>query len=200
MTPMPIGFIGSRGSCHATLPHQQPTFLLFTITTYHATITPLWYILPFLSHTFSSSCFTFVCLSSSIQFTWFANTALVTSVYPNQMQYAPCVLQEVSLLDGIDAGVHGNSRRFIKTSSYPPCHHYVFHFLYPYFLTTSSSPLFLLIHSFSQPTSTLFHFTNHSHAPYCLCFLLFLISFPPFPTVFVQLSYLCGDQILCVME
>ena len=36
--------------------------------------------------------------------TWLANPALVTLVYPNRMQYTPRVLQEVSLLDGVDAG------------------------------------------------------------------------------------------------
>ena len=92
-------------------------------------------------------------------------------IYPNWMQYTPYVLQEASLLDGVDAGVRGNGRRFSKTSSYPPCCRYAFTLFYPYFLTTSSSPLSWLIHSF--PT-THFHpvtFTNHSHTPYCLCLL-----------------------------
>ena len=84
---------------------------------------------------------------SSLQLTWLADPALVTSVYPNRMQYTPRVLREASLLDGVDAGVRGNGRRFSKTSSYPPCHHYAFNRLYHYFLMTSSSPLFLLIHS-----------------------------------------------------
>ena len=85
-----------------------------------------------------------ICMSfsSSLQLTWLANPALVTSVYPNRMQYMPYVLQEASLLDGVDAGVRGNGRRFSKTSSYPPCCHYASILLYPYFLTTSSSPLF----------------------------------------------------------
>ena len=86
--------------------------------------------------------------SSSLRLTWLTNPALVTSVYPNRMQYTPRVLQEASLLDGVDAGVRGNSRRFSKTSSYPPCCRYAFIFFYLYFLTTSLSPLFLLIHSF----------------------------------------------------
>ena len=84
---------------------------------------------------------------SSLWLTWLTNPALVTSVYPNRMQYMPHVLQEVSLLDGVDAGVCGNGRRFSKTSSYPPCNYYAFNHFYHYFLTTSSSPLFLLIHS-----------------------------------------------------
>ena len=109
---------------------------------------------------------------SSLWLTWLTDPALVTSVYPNQMQYMPHVLQEVSLLDGVDAGVHGNSRRFCKTSSYPPCHHYAFNFFYPYFLTMSSTPLFSLIHSFSQPTLPPLYLINHSHTPYCLCLLL----------------------------
>ena len=66
---------------------------------------------------------------SSLQLTWLANPALVTLVYPNWMQYMPRVLQEVSLLDGVDAGVRGNSRRFSKTSSYPPCCRYAFNLL-----------------------------------------------------------------------
>ena len=84
---------------------------------------------------------------SSLWLTWLADPALVTLVYPNWMQYMPRVLQEASLLDGVDAGVHGNGRRFSKTSSYPPCRRYAFNHLYHYFLTMSSSPLFLLIHS-----------------------------------------------------
>ena len=90
---------------------------------------------------------------SSLWLTWLADPALVTSVYPNQMQYTPRVLQEASLLDGVDASVYGNGRRFSKTSSYPPCHHYAFTLFYPYLLMTSLPPLFSLIHSFSQPTS-----------------------------------------------
>ena len=101
----------------------------------------------FFSHAFISSCFTFICLPFLLQLTWLADPALVTSVYPNRMQYTPRVLQEVSLLDGVDAGVRGNGRRFSKTSSYPPCRHYASNPLYHYFLTMSSSPLFLLIHS-----------------------------------------------------
>ena len=102
----------------------------------------------FLSHAFTSSCFTFICLPLLLRLTWLADPALVTSVYPNRMQYTPCVLQEASLLDGVDAGVRGNGRRFSKTSSYPPCRCYASILFYPYFLLTSSSPLFLLIHSF----------------------------------------------------
>ena len=108
---------------------------------------------------------------SSLRLTWLADPALVTLVYPNWMQYTPRVLQEASLLDGVDAGVRGNGRRFSKTSSYPPCCRYAFILFYPYFLTTSLSPLFSLIHSFPM---THFHpitFTNHCHTPYCLCFL-----------------------------
>ena len=85
---------------------------------------------------------------SPLWLTWLADPALVTSVYPNQMQYTPHVLQEASLVDGVDAGVCGNGRRFSKTSSYPPCRRYAFNHFYHYFLMTSSSPLFLLIHSF----------------------------------------------------
>ena len=76
---------------------------------------------------------------SSLRLTWLANPALVTLVYPNWMQYTPRVLQEASLLDGVDAGVCGNSRRFSKTSSYPPCRHYAFTSFHPYLLMTSSS-------------------------------------------------------------
>ena len=90
----------------------------------------------------------------SLRLTWLANPALVTSVYPNQMQYTPRVLQEASLLDGVDASVRGNGRRFSKTSSHPPCRRYAFTSFYPYLLTTSLSPLFLLIHSFPRPTSS----------------------------------------------
>ena len=113
--------------------------------------------------------FLMLTLFSSFQLTWLADPALVTSVYPNQTQYMPCVLQEASLLDGVDASVCGNGRRFSKTSSYPPCRHYASYFFYLYLLTMSPSPLFVLIHSFSQPTSPPLYLINHSHTPYCHC-------------------------------
>ena len=110
-------------------------------------------VLPFPMHSFLHISYLYVLLSS-LWLTWLANPALVTSVYPNWMQYMPRVLQEASLLDGVDASICGNGRRFSKTSSYPPCCHYAFNSFYPYLLTTSSSPLFSLIHSFPQPTSS----------------------------------------------
>ena len=103
---------------------------------------------------------------SSLRLTWLTDPALVTSVYPNWMQYTPRVLQEASLLGGVDAGVRGNGRRFSKTSSYPPCHRYTFNHFYHYFLMTSSSPLFLLIHSLLMTHYIPPHLINHSHAPY----------------------------------
>ena len=109
---------------------------------------------------------------SSSWLTWLANPALVTSVYPNWTQYTPHILQEASLLDGVDASVCGNGRRFSKTSSYPPCCRYAFTPFNPYLLTTLLSPLFSLIHSFPQPTSSLFYLTNLSHTPYLLCSLI----------------------------
>ena len=124
-------------------------------------------------HTFISYVSHSYDLPSSFWLTWLANPALVTLVYPNQMQYMPRVLQEASLLDGVDAGVCGNGRRFSKTSSYPPCRRYAFTSFYPYLLTTSSSPLFLLIHSFSRPTSPpLLPYESLPHSlsplfPYC---------------------------------
>ena len=108
---------------------------------------------------------------SLLRLTWLADPALVTSVYPNRMQYTPRVLQEASLLDGVDAGVRGNSRRFSKTSSYPPCRRYAFIHFYPYFLLTSLFPLFSLIHSFLTTHFYPVNFTNPSHTPCCLCFL-----------------------------
>ena len=123
---------------------------------------------------------------SSLRLTWLADPALVTLVYPNWMQYMPRVLQEVSLLDGVDAGVRGNGRRFSKTSSYPPCHCYAFTSFYPYFPTTTSSPLFSLIHLFSRPTLPPFYIINHSHTPCCLC--LFIVSFHH--TTLGNISYL----------
>ena len=118
-------------------------------------------------------------LLSSLWLTWLADPALVTTVYPNWMQYMPHVLQEVSLLDGVDAGVRGNGRRFSKTSSYPPCCRYAFNYLYHYFLTTSSSPLSLLIHSFLTT-----HYTPAS--PYKS-----LPQSPPplFPSVYYKREY-----------
>ena len=111
-----------------------------------------------------------ICMSffPSLRLTWLADPALVTLVYPNQMQYMPRVLQEASLLDGVDAGVRGHSRRFSKTSSYPPCRRYAFTSFYPYLLMTSLSPLFSLIHSFPRPTSSLllpYKSLSHSSSP-----------------------------------
>ena len=128
-------------------------------------------LLPFPMHSFPYISQLYV-FPPSLQLTWLTNPALVTFVYPNRMQYTPHILQEASLLDGVDANVHGNSRRFSKTSSYPPCYHYAFNFFYPYLLMTSSSPLFSLILSFSQPTLPSLYLINHSHTPYHLCLLL----------------------------
>ena len=148
-TPAPFGFIGSRGSdnCHTITSATHIPSIHDHDTSCHDNAPMIHVLLPFPCIQFS--CFTFVCFSPSLRLTWLADLALVTSVYPNRMQYTPCVLQEVSLLDGVDAGVRGNARRFSKTSSYPPCRRYAFIFFYPYFLTTLLSPLFSLIHSFS---------------------------------------------------
>ena len=142
MTLTTIGFIGSRGLHTPHIHISKLTFPPFISTIYHATIIPLWYMpSSFPMHSFLYVSYLYVFLFS-LQLTWLADPALVTLVYPNQMQYTPCVLQEASLLDGVDAGVRGNGRRFSKTSSYPPCCHYAFNLFYPYFLTTSLSPLF----------------------------------------------------------
>ena len=93
-----------------------------------------------------------ICMSfpSSPRLTWLADPALVTLVYPNRMQYTPCVLQEASLLDGVDASVRGNSRRFSKTSSYPPCRHYAFNPFYPYYSHNVIVPFVLADSSLSH--------------------------------------------------
>ena len=146
--PTPLSFIGSRYRTSTTRPRQQTH-----IPSVHDYNTSCHNNAPMIHALLLFPCIQFfafhICMyfPSSLQLTWLANPALVTSVYPNRMQYMPRVLQEVSLLDGVDAGVRGNGRRFSKTSSYPPCCRYAFIFFYPYFLTTSSSPLFLLIHS-----------------------------------------------------
>ena len=148
-TPTSFSFIGSRGSDHrhtsTSAAHIIPVHDHDTSRHNNAPMIHAFLLFPCIQF----SCFTFVCLSFfSLRLTWLADPALVTSVYPNWMQYTPRVLQEASLLDGVDAGVCGNGRRFSKTSSYPPCRRYAFTLFNPYFLTTSSSPLFLLIHSF----------------------------------------------------
>ena len=125
-------------------------------------------LLPFPMHSVLHVSHLYVFLSS-LWLTWLADPALVTSVYPNRMQYIPHVLQEVSLLDGVDASVHGNGRRFSKTSSYPPCRCYALILFYPYFLMTSLSPLFKLIYSFLMTHFTPFYLTNLSHALYRPC-------------------------------
>ena len=170
MTLTPIGFIGSRGSPYAAHPHQQTH-----IPSVHNNNTLCHNNAPMIHASFFFPCTQFfmfhICMSfsSSPWLIWLTDPALVTSVYPTRMQYAPCVLQEASLLDGVDAGVRGNSRRFSKTSSYPPCCCYAFNLFYPYFLMMSSSPLFLLIHSFLTTHFTLLYLTNLSHTLYCPC-------------------------------
>ena len=151
---------------HTTHPRQQTHIPSIHD---HITIMPLWYMHSSFSHAFISYVSHLYVFLSSLQLTWLADPALVTLVYPNQMQYMPHVLQGASLLGGVDASVHRNGRRFSKTSSYPPCCHYASILFYPYFLMTSSSPSFLLIHSFPQPTLTLPCLTNQSHTLYCLC-------------------------------
>ena len=154
-----------------------------TIMTHHATITPPMIHAPslFPMHSIFHVSHLYVFLSS-LQLTWLADPALVTSVYPNQVQYTPRVLQEAPLLDGVDAGVHGNSRRFSKTFSYPPCRCYAFNRLYHYFLTMSSSPLFLLIHSFPMTHYASACLTNRSHAPYPPFVPFILLDSETFPT------------------
>ena len=153
----------------ATHPHQQTHIIpVHNHDISHYDNAPMIHaLLLFPMHSFPHVSHLYV-FPSLLWLTWLADPALVTSVYPNWMQYTPHVLQEASLLDGVDAGVHGNGRRFSKTSSYPPCHRYAFLPFYSYLLTMSSSPLSSLIHSFPRPTH-LFHLTNRPHAPYRLC-------------------------------
>ena len=151
-TPAAFGFIGSRGlDDHHTSMSANPHNPVHDHDNAHHNNAPMIHAFLLLSciHSFVFHIYMLLLL---LRLTWLADPALVTSVYPNRMQYTPHVLQEVSLLDGVDASVRGNGRRFSKTSSYPPCHCYAFILFYPYFLTTSSSPLFWLIHSFSRPT------------------------------------------------
>ena len=157
-TPTPFSFIGSRGSDHRhTSWSADPHNPVHDHDTSRRSNAPMIHAcLLFPMHSFLHVSHLYVLLSS-LRLTWLADPALVTSVYPNRMQYTPRVLQEASLLDGVDVGVRGNGRRFSKTSSYPPCRCYAFIFFYPYFLTTSSSPLFLMIHSF--------HMTHHTPTP-----------------------------------
>ena len=142
-TPTAFGFIGSRDWTTATHPRQQTHIpSIHDYDTSHHNDTPM--IHAFLLFPCIHSFMFHICmfLLTSLQLTWLTDPALVTSVYPNRMQYTPRVLQEVFLLDGVDAGVCGNGRRFSKTSSYPPCRRYAFTSFYPYLLMTSSSPLF----------------------------------------------------------
>ena len=111
--------------------------------------------------------------SPSTQLIRLTNPALMTSQsILISCSTKPMVPQEVTLLDGVDAGVHRHGRRFPKTSSHPPCHHYAFLSFYHYLLMTSLSPLFLMIHSFPTTHWALLSLTNTSHTPYRLCSLL----------------------------
>ena len=146
--PTPFGFIGSEYPTFAMRPCLQthiPSIHNHDTSCHsHAPMIHALLLFPMHSDSFVSHLYVF---PSSLRLTWLADPALVTLVYPNWMQYMPHVLQEASLLDGVDAGVCGNGRRFSKTSSYPPCCHYAFNHLYHYFLTMSLSPLFWLNHS-----------------------------------------------------
>ena len=158
-------------------PHQQThiTSVQDYDTSRHNNAPMIYAFLPFPMHSFPHVSHLYVS-PFSLRLTWLADPALVTSVYPNQMQYMPRVLQEASLLDGVDAGVRGNGRRFSETSSYPPCRHYAFTSFYPYLPTMSSSPSFSLIHSFPTTHFTLSYLINCSHTPYCRCSLLFPLT------------------------
>ena len=128
----------------------------------------------FFSHAFSFHVSHSYVFPSSLRLTWLADPALVTSVYPNRVQYTPRVLQEVSLLDGVDAGVRGNGRRFSKTSSYPPCRRYAFTLFYPYFSHDVIVP-------FVPADSLLSHDPLHPVSPY----KSFPHSLPPlFPSLY----------------
>ena len=122
MTPTAIGFIGAEDRTTATHPRQQTHIIPIRNhdISRHNNAPMIHAPLPFPMYSFLHVSHLYVFPSSS-QLTWLADPALGTSVYPNQTQYTPHVLQEVSLLDGVDAGVCGNGRRFSKTSSYPPC-------------------------------------------------------------------------------
>ena len=174
-----FGFIGSRDRATATHSHQQthiPSVHDYNISCHNnAPMIHVFLLSPMYSFLHVSHLYVFL---SPPRLTWLADPALVTSVYPNQMQYMPRVLREASLLDGVDASVRGNGRRFSKTSSYPPCRRYAFTSFYLYLLMTSLSPLFLLIHSFPQPTPSPNPFTNPSHTLYCLCFSIAPITLP----------------------
>ena len=139
----------------ATCPHQQTHISpVHDYNTSRHNNTPMihaFLLSPMYSFLHISHLYVFLSL---LQLTWLANPALVTSVYPNWMQYMPRVLQEASLLDGVDAGVHGNGRRFSKTSSYPPRRRYAFILFYPCLLTMTLSP-FVLTDSFLPTTHSI---------------------------------------------
>ena len=131
--------------------------------------------------------------SSSLWLTWLANLALVTSVYPNQMQYAPHVLQEVSLLDGVNAGVCGNGRRFSKTSSYPPCCQYVS----LYYLIIPNQPAVasqLNVIRPQQPVATLWLASTFIFTPHHCAFVFadLFISHNPLVVPMVYQSFPCS--------
>ena len=179
MTPTAVSFIGLEDQTPATQPRQQTHIpsVHNHDTSRHNKVPMIYAFLLFPMRSFFHVSYLYVSLPS-LWLTWLANPALVTLVYPNWMQYTPCVLQEASLLDGVDAGVCGNSRRFSKTSSYPPCRRYAFTSFYPYLLMTSLSPLFPLIHSFPRPTSSpLLSYESLPHSLSPLTPLLFPSSY-----------------------
>ena len=119
-TPTAIGFIGTGDQTTVTHPRQQTHIIPVCnhSISRHNNAPMIHAPLPFPMHSFLHVSHLYVFLSSP-QLTWLINPALVTSVYPNWMQYTPRVLQEASLLDGVDAGVCGNGRHWGQRGSYP---------------------------------------------------------------------------------
>ena len=97
-TSATFGLIGSRGSDHRHTSwsadphnpvHDHDISRHNNAPMIHALLLFPMHLFPHVSHLYVSL--------SSLRLTWLADPALVTSVYPNRMQYTPRVLQEASL-------------------------------------------------------------------------------------------------------
>ena len=140
------------------------------ITTYHATITLLWYMLPSFFYAFNSSCFTFVCLppflfglhGSPIQPLWLRSILIRCSthlVFSKKHPYwMVLMLVYVETAEGLVKPL------VILPAAIMPLSPFILIFSWQHHPLCSR--WFIL---FSQPTSSPFYLTNPSHTLYCLC-------------------------------
>ena len=115
--------------------------------------------------------------SSLLWLTWLADPALVTLVYPNQMQYTPRVLQDWMVLMPVYVETAEGLVKplVILPAAIMPLTTFIIIFSRHHHPLCSCS-----FTPFSRPTIPLLHLTNHSHTPYPLCSHRFTMNGNPF--------------------